>query len=695
MDKRHDTVLETLMEQLIEGGAENMGLVFARVRLQRQVLFARSLCEPDTRRARQCIADHPRHGLRADRQTRRDDHRGPWHPASDHLYGRSAQADSKDQPHQQASRIVTGTKITVRWPEPDLLNRDDLARAALHFHWMNPHLTLVCDIRGWSCECPALDPAWRKWLPKNPTSPHWYDVARIKNLIAKTVAHADDHGELCPTVRDFLSDFAGLARTAPRATICAALGVSRSPLSIYVTGSKIKDVPRLLNAMKAESIEIRPRDLGVIGEANLREHFAHNDTAMGTFRYKLAEIVVDGVPYLAEAAFAYLPEMDRRCLVTGLNWSITVGGNPFRTLVDEETGLDGFLSDQWASSDEPVLAFLHVVSPRFEFHDKGKTSLTLPEEVNKAVCGIVAFVTEKWAKQRRQEERNAAAQRNRLAKLSGKDDTISIKEAAYEVMSDAYAKVSNDGELPANARQIMYAARREIFELTQKAKMTDNYFTQVLLVDYINEHPEECADWNVVYSDRGHFREPHTNEIIGLGTLAVRDYIEGYADPSLIEAGFKNAVIKTHGPNGRYGALLYIEKEGFDPLIDAARISERFDIACFSCKGMSVTAARELVDRTCAEYGLPLFIMHDFDVSGFSIKTTLHTSNRRYTLETEGEFPVYDIGLRLEDIRYFEEEGEPLESEPVTLKANKYGEAKETRRDNLAATVRRPTRLPS
>ena len=31
MDKRHDTVLETLMEQLIEGGAENMGLVYARV----------------------------------------------------------------------------------------------------------------------------------------------------------------------------------------------------------------------------------------------------------------------------------------------------------------------------------------------------------------------------------------------------------------------------------------------------------------------------------------------------------------------------------------------------------------------------------------------------------------------------------------------------------------------------------------
>ena len=31
MDKRHDTALEGLMEQLIEGGAENMGRVFARV----------------------------------------------------------------------------------------------------------------------------------------------------------------------------------------------------------------------------------------------------------------------------------------------------------------------------------------------------------------------------------------------------------------------------------------------------------------------------------------------------------------------------------------------------------------------------------------------------------------------------------------------------------------------------------------
>jgi len=85
---------------------------------------------------------------------------------------------------------------------------------------------------------------------------------------------------------------------------------------------------------------------------------------------------------------------------------------------------------------------------------------------------------------------------------------------------------------------------------------------------------------------------------------------------------------------------------------------------------MAVTAAREIAYRTCAKYGIPLFILHDFDVSGFSIARTLHTSNRRYTHATECE--VVDLGLRLEDVA-------GLESEPVYL-----GDGdKENRREKL------------
>ena len=81
--------------------------------------------------------------------------------------------------------------------------------------------------------------------------------------------------------------------------------------------------------------------------------------------------------------------------------------------------------------------------------------------------------------------------------------SMSIKEAAWQVMPEAYLIASTGGTLPANARQIMYAARPGILELTGKEKLDDRYFTQMLLPDYIEEHPEITADWDVVFDDRG------------------------------------------------------------------------------------------------------------------------------------------------------------------------------------------------
>jgi hypothetical protein len=52
------------------------------------------------------------------------------------------------------------------------------------------------------------------------------------------------------------------------------------------------------------------------------------------------------------------------------------------------------------------------------------------------------------------------------------------------------------------------------------------------------------------------------------GTLAVREYLHGNRPPDYQEAGFAEASIETHGPDGRFGAVLFIEKEGFLPLFD-------------------------------------------------------------------------------------------------------------------------------
>jgi hypothetical protein len=199
--------------------------------------------------------------------------------------------------------------------------------------------------------------------------------------------------------------------------------------------------------------------------------------------------------------------------------------------------------------------------------------------------------------------------------------------------------------------------------------LDDKYFTQGLLPDYVSEFKPDWAD-KVMYDERGHFREPHTDHEIGLGTAAVRDYIDRLSDPELQEK-FK-VKVKTTGPKHRFGAVLFVEKEGFDALFEQVQIAERYDLAFMSCKGISVTAARELADRMCAEYDIPLFLLTDFDKSGFVGAGTFQKDNRRYTFGNE--FEVIHIGLRLKDIQRLGIEARAEDSfdkgKPEAIRAN-------------------------
>ena len=104
-------------------------------------------------------------------------------------------------------------------------------------------------------------------------------------------------------------------------------------------------------------------------------------------------------------------------------------------------------------------------------------------------------------------------------------------------------------------------------------------------------------------------------------------------DTVSVEAGI---LYPTHGPEHRYGAVLFVEKEGFAPLFKAAQLAERYDLAIMSTKGgMSVSASRMLLDRLCDRGIERFFVLHDFDVSGFSIFGTLGTDSRRYWFNNE------------------------------------------------------------
>jgi DNA topoisomerase 6 subunit A-like protein len=266
-----------------------------------------------------------------------------------------------------------------------------------------------------------------------------------------------------------------------------------------------------------------------------------------------------------------------------------------------------------------------------------------PRDMASDIIGLVREGTKKWTRTVKTEERNPASRAYRESRMT-REKGVSFKEAAAQIMEAAYQQVSGNGRLPANARQIMYKARPHIQQVTGK-KLNDDYFTQTLLPQFMEEND---VDWDVVYDARGHFTEPHTGKSFGIGTLEVRSYLAGHHDPSLVDAGFSQAKVETSGPSGNFGAVLFIEKEGFDPLFKAARIAEKFDVAIKSTKGMSVTAARQLADEMCSDHNIPLLVLHDFDKAGFSIAGTLQRDTRRY--EFRNDITVIDLGLSLADV---------------------------------------------
>jgi hypothetical protein len=259
--------------------------------------------------------------------------------------------------------------------------------------------------------------------------------------------------------------------------------------------------------------------------------------------------------------------------------------------------------------------------------------------------------TKQWKRTIKAEERNPSSRAYRYSRMT-RERGISTKDAAAQIMEHAYLQVSGNGQLPANARQIMYAARPHIQNVTGQ-RLNDNYFTQVLLPGYIEEHG---TDWNVIYDARGHFTEPHDGKYFGLGTLEVRDYLARFDDPSVVDASLSQAKVKTNGPSGSFGAVIFIEKEGFAPILEAAQIAERFDVAIMSTKGMSVTAARELADQMCSDHDIPLLLLHDFDKAGFSIAGTLQRDTRRYVFQNN--IDVRDLGLSLADVESMDLEDE-------------------------------------
>jgi hypothetical protein len=556
--------------------------------------------------------------------------------------------------------VKTGTVFKMHWPGiasylTDPLMRDSYRADALvaAYAGFNPHarFELLADRR--TVFEPAIQ-AWKKWLPSMKTSPHWYTPEQLRGLIAAYIAN-----ERARSVRDFVAEFHGLQGTLARKAILEKAGLTGASVRDLVTGDDVdpEAVQRLLLAMQAGARPVKPKVLGVVGqhvEASLARAGIEPESIR---RPRCVAGVADGLPFVLEVAFGIhdSEHQRRREVIAGVNWS-PVLESPFPQL-------PALLGEARVDANDPVTFVVHLACARPGFTDRGKGRLPLPPAIADALEKLVRLATRGWHESKRQadrEDRLSEQQLERLRKARRKD-TYSLKAAAYEVMEEAYLQASGDNTYPANARQVMYAARPGVLKLTGgECWSNSSYFTQTLLPNFVDAHPAVVAGWDVVYDARGHLAEPHTGTSFGLGTLEVRNYIGDWTDdcPEELDELKLPHSYPTSGPANRYQFALFVEKEGFGPLLERARIQERFDIAIMSTKGMSVTAARRLIDDL-SQRGVTILVLRDFDRSGFSIVHTMHTDSRRYKYRSRPK--IIDLGLRLQDVRALRLPSEPVE----------------------------------
>ena len=288
------------------------------------------------------------------------------------------------------SRIDAGTKITIKWPEkPEHIVEKDFKALAESYVWFNPHLTLRGTWHGQEfVKVAATDPKWEKWRPRNPTSAHWYDQARLQRYLSAHVARDRDLGRH-RTVREFIGEFRGISRTAVQRKVLDEVGCSHQSLAQFFGIDRVnrRGITKLLAAMRKHSKPVDPKHLGIIGAEHLKHCFLAAGGNAETFKYEKRMGMTEGIPYVIEFAFGLHQSgltqgaARARKIVTGANWSVGIN-NPFRAFGSTGEGLENTLAQVRANANQPVICALHLASAYVQYADRGKSSIILTDDAS-------------------------------------------------------------------------------------------------------------------------------------------------------------------------------------------------------------------------------------------------------------------------------------------------------------------------
>jgi hypothetical protein len=244
----------------------------------------------------------------------------------------------------------------------------------------------------------------------------------------------------------------------------------------------------------------------------------------------------------------------------------------------------------------------------------------MAEQMAKALWHVV-----KDLYQEAERRRNDAARAERAARERERESihtpAWTLKDAVFAVLPEAWQHATGNDQYPVSSRFLYYPVRKLIQRWTRK-DLDYDYFSQDLLIAYQRQHGPLRG---LYYDPRGVLYEPHSGRAIPLGTREV----EAYQFPAWL-----------------YDKILYVEKKGVWPILQAAALAERYDMAVIAAEGYATEATRVLFVQADKGQHYQLFVLHDADPDGYNIARTLREETRRmpgYTVE------IIDLGLTLGD----------------------------------------------
>jgi hypothetical protein len=404
----------------------------------------------------------------------------------------------------------------------------------------------------------------------------------------------------------------------------------------------------LLDKMKIYSDAPSHNTLGYVGKEHFRERFEHYYYGpLRRFGYKMITgNLHTGMPYVVEFAIAELSEEAQEGeLFTAVNYSPTFDDplEDVRFRVEEIVGNgieefleDGFVRPDYGNVDDPyppntAVAF-HIITPAPLFLDQGKTRLEgfTDEQEGPAIGKALFSKIKPYYKEGKRRVKSRRSQ-ERSEKSAPTHKEMSLKDATSAVLEEAWRHTTGGGQLPVGARRLFYAVRRRIPALTANRFSPDRgykYFSQTLLPEYQKQRAREGGEplAGVYYDPRGKIHEAHTGKAVDLGTRDVDSY---------------------EFPPYTFNKLLYVEKRGQVPLLQAAQIAERYDMPLVTEAGFSTVAARTLLSAGAEKEKYQVFCLHDCDYPGYNILRTLREATARMP---EHSMEVFDIGLTVEQV---------------------------------------------